>query len=330
MTVNAYLPIECNWRLDVGNLDERPVPPLAGWPTRYEQLGAAVALPPGAATAQTFLGGVPALMVAPAGHWADTTLLYFHGGWYGAGSSRSHQGGAAGLAARIGSRLILPDYRLADAGPFPAAVHDAMSAYLGLLDFGTGPEQIVVAGDGAGAGLAVALMLALRDSGLGLPAAAVLFAPWADLAGGPARLPGTAAREFAAAMAGQYAAGTDPAHPLISPVHADLAGLPPLQVQVAADGVLRQDADRLAATAAAAGVRCDLVHWPAQDRPTEDRPSRERPPGSAPAGVTPAGAVPSGVTPADLPGWPVSAPQAAAAFAHQYRTPAKPTERDPR
>jgi monoterpene epsilon-lactone hydrolase len=284
MTADDCLPIECNWPVRAAILDECRVPPSAAWAARYEELGAALPLPAGSASAETFLGGVPAAMIAPAGHWPDTTVLYFHGGWYGAGSPRSHQGEAARLAGRVGSRLVLPGYRLAPDDPFPAAVEDAVSAYLGLLAFGTGPEQIVVAGDGAGGGLAIAMMLALRDGGVGLPAAALLFAPWADLSEGPARLPGAAARRFASAMASQYAGGTDPAHPLISPAHADLTGLPPLQVQVAADGVLRADGDQLAAAATAAGVRCEVLHWPPEPAP------------SAP------------------PGWPSSAPDSAAAF----------------
>jgi acetyl esterase/lipase len=299
MIVSDDPPIECNSHRD--GPDEGRVPPSADWPARYEELGAAQPLPVGAASAETFLGGVPARMIAPGGHWADTSVLYFHGGWYSAGSPVSHQGGATLLAGLTGSRVVLPGYRLATADPFPAAVHDAMSAYLGLLDFGTGPEQIIVAGDGAGGGLAIALLVTLRDSGFGLPAAAVTFAPWADLSSGQARLPGAAVRQFAAAMSRQYAGGHDPAHPLISPLYADLAGLPPLQVQVAAAGVLRADADRLAAAAIAAGVRCDLRHW-----------------------------LP-GTVPAALPGCPASALQSAAAFARSYcPAAARATERDPR
>jgi len=284
VTAHDCLPIECNWCQEAADLDDCTVPPSAPWTARYEELGASLPLPDDAASAETFLGGVPTRMIAPAGSWPDITVLYFHGGWYTAGSPRSHQGGAARLAGQIGSRLVLPGYRLAPADPFPAAVEDAVSAYLGLLAFGTGPERIIVAGDGAGGGLAVAMMLALRDGGVGLPAAALLFSPWADLSDGPARLPGAAARQFAAAMAGQYAGGADPAHPLISPVHADLADLPPLQVQVAATGVLRADGDRLSAAATAAGVRCEVLHWP---------------PG--PAAVAP-------------PGWASSAPASAADF----------------
>ena len=299
MTANDCLPIECNWRQ--GEADAGRVLPSADWPSRYEELGAAQPLPAGAASAETFLGGVPARMIAPAGYWADTTVLYFHGGWYSAGSPVSHQGGAARLAGLVGSRVVLPGYRLATADPFPAAVHDAMSAYLGLLDFGTGPEQIIVAGDGAGGGLAIALLVALRDGGFGLPAAVVAFAPWADLSNGQARSTGTPARQFAAAMSSQYAGGCDPAHPLISPLYANLAGLPPLQVQVAAAGVLRADADRLAAAATAAGVRCDLLHWP------------------------------PGTVPAALPGCPASALQSAAAFARSYcPAAARATEGEPR
>lgn len=293
MTTEDCLPIECNWQHGEGDTGRVA-------PAGHDEPGVAQPLPASAASAETFLGGVPTRMIAPTGRWSDTTVLYFHGGWYSAGSPDSHQGGAARLAALTGSRLVLPGYRLATADPFPAAVHDAMAAYLGLLDFGTGPEQIIVAGDGAGGGLAIALLVALRDSGASLPAAAVAFAPWADLADGVTRLPGPAARRFAAVMASRYAGGRDPADPLISPVYADLAGLPPLQVQVAAAGVLRADADRLADAATAAGVRCDLLHWP------------------------------PGTVRAALPGWPASAPDTAAAFARSYCPAARAAEGEAR
>ena len=179
------VPIECNRWVQLSSQPVTTVPGQTAIRSCLHRLGAAVPLPAAAASATTFLGGVATRMIAPDGKWADTTILHLHGGWYCAGSPDTHQGRAAALAARTGSRLVLPDYRLAPADPFPAAVHDALSAYLGLLDFGTGPEQIVVTGDGAGGGLALALLLALRDSGLGLPAAAVLFSPWADLAAPP-------------------------------------------------------------------------------------------------------------------------------------------------
>ncbi|MEN0128857.1 MAG: alpha/beta hydrolase [Brevundimonas sp.] len=228
----------------------------------FEQF-AARPVAPDTEVADVTLGGVPALRLAP----PDTTggaLLYLHGGGYVIGSARSGAGLAAALARRARLAAYSLDYRLAPEHPFPAAVDDGLAAYRALLGEGRDVSPLVVAGDSAGGGLALATLLAARDEGLPLPAAVVLLSPWADLT-----LTGESLRTkeaddpiFDAADIAEYATryldGHDPADPQVSPILADLTGLPPLLVQVGTNEVLLDDATRLAARAAAAHVEVTL------------------------------------------------------------------------
>jgi epsilon-lactone hydrolase len=192
------------------------------------------------------------------------TVLYFHGGVYVLGDAAQ----AAGLASQIGRRtramVISVDYRLAPEHPYPAAVDDALAAYQALLDNGTAPADIAFAGESAGAGLAIATLVNARDHGLPLPAAALAMSPYADLT-----LAGTTmdtkrdadpllSRENLQARIPDYTAGHDPALGLISPIFADLSGLPPLIIQAGTHEVLLDDAIRLAAQAATADVQVTL------------------------------------------------------------------------
>src|SRR5580700_2171541 len=203
------------------------------------------------------LGGVP-------GEWVEgpksgeLVLLYLHGGGYFGCSAESHRPITAAFA-RQGFRVLAPNYRLAPENPFPAAVDDAVAAYRGLLGAGYSPAQIVVAGDSAGGGLALSLLLELRDRGNPLPRGAALFSPWTDLAAtGESIL--TNAKRCAmfhgpdiARSARYYLGEMDPRNPLASPLYGDLGGLPPLLIHVGADEVLRDDSTRLAERARAAG-----------------------------------------------------------------------------
>jgi acetyl esterase/lipase len=226
------------------------------------------AAPDDVATHRTVLGGRPALELIPAELTGRGRLLYLHGGGYVVGSPDTHAGLAGELARRAGLRAVSVDYRMAPEHPFPAAVDDGLAAYRELLATGTDPRDLVVAGDSAGGGLSIALLLAAREAGLPQPAAVVTFSPWADLTltGDSMRAKETADPIFTEADVRAYAdlyVGTgDRAHPLASPVFADLTGLPPLLVQVGANEVLLDDAVRLAGRAGADDVDVTLEVGP--------------------------------------------------------------------
>src|SRR5690242_13479313 len=198
--------------------------------------------PADVAAADVTLGGVGAIELTVAGHPTDPTVLYFHGGGYVAGSARTGTHLAAELARRAGGRALSVGYRLAPEHPYPAAVED-------------GPARVLVAGDSAGGGLAVATLLAARDRGLPQPAAVAVFSPWADISRSGASMrtkDGTDPLFSYDAMgwyAGRYMPHGDRSAPLASPVFATLAGLPPLLIQVGSHEVLLDDAVRLAANA---------------------------------------------------------------------------------
>jgi monoterpene epsilon-lactone hydrolase len=197
----------------------------------------------------------------------DIVLLYLHGGGYFGCSAETHRPITAYYALH-GFRVFAPDYRLAPENRFPAAVDDAVAFYRALLSAGHPSQHIVVAGESAGGGLTLSLMLALRAAGDPLPAAAAAFSPWTDLAatGDSIRTNSDRCAMFngidVAASARYYLGDADPRNPLASPLYADLAGLPPLLIHVGGNEVLRDDSTRLAERARAAGVSVDLKIWP--------------------------------------------------------------------
>jgi phosphinothricin tripeptide acetyl hydrolase len=211
----------------------------------------------------------PAEWLRPPGARTDAVVLYLHGGGYVLGSPRSHRHLAAAIARAAGTAALLVDYRLAPEHPFPAALDDAVAAYRWLLERGVAPERIVVAGDSAGGGLTVATLLALREQGLPRPGGGVCISPWVDLTCTATTYTTRKAAdpivslEGVTTMAQAYAGTGDPKAPLLSPLYADLRGLPPLLVQVGSDEVLLDDALGLGAQAAAAGVEVALEEWPA-------------------------------------------------------------------
>jgi acetyl esterase/lipase len=225
-------------------------------------------LPPrGAKFVASRSDGVPGEWATARGQeQAALTLLYLHGGGYCVGSPATHRAITGHLAARCGARAFVPDYRLAPEHAFPAAVEDAISACRGLLDLGVAPHDLVIAGDSAGGGLSVATALRLRELGLPLPRALVLFSPWVDL--GLERLPVPPpgevmlSRPWITWCARAYAARSEASHPLISPVNADLAGLPPTLIQVGTDEILLGDSRRLRDGLQAAGVTVDYEEYP--------------------------------------------------------------------
>jgi monoterpene epsilon-lactone hydrolase len=205
----------------------------------------------------------------PPGTRTDAAVLYLHGGGYVIGSPRSHRHLAAAIARAAGTAALVLDYRLAPEHPFPAALEDALAAYQWLLGRGLSPGRIVVAGDSAGGGLTVATLLTARDRGLPQAAAGVCISPWVDLTCGGATYVTKAAvdpivtRQSVSMMSEAYAGSDDRKAPLISPLYADLRGLPPLLVHVGSDEVLLDDALGLAERARAAGVDVTLEEWPA-------------------------------------------------------------------
>jgi len=229
-----------------------------------KELISAQPLPAEVTVTAAALGGVPTAEVTVDGVEPRHVVLYFHGGVYVLGDAFQ----AARLAAQVGRRtrakVISVDYRLAPEHPYPAAVDDALAAYEALLEGGTDPAGIAFAGESAGGGLAVATLVNAREHGLPLPAAAYLMSPYVDLT-----LAGTTIEtkrdadpllspEALRARVGDYTAGQDPALGLISPVFADLSGLPPLIIQAGTHEVLLDDAIRLARQAATADVQVTL------------------------------------------------------------------------
>jgi acetyl esterase/lipase len=203
---------------------------------------------------------------APAAAEPAGTLLYLHGGGYVGCSPKTHRAITGGYALR-GIKVFCPDYRLAPEHPFPAAVEDALAVYKALLERGTAPGALAVGGDSAGGGLTCALLLAAKAEGLPMPASALVFSPLTDLAATGATLRSNLRRD-ALLPGGKmsegfafYLNGADPETPLASPLYGDLAGLPPLLIQVGAGEVLRDDAERFAAKARAAGVAVDFSVW---------------------------------------------------------------------
>lgn len=216
---------------------------------------------------------VPGVRCVPNGAAATSppTVLYLHGGGYRVGSALAYRAYGSRLAAATGAEVVLPDYRLAPEHPFPAAVDDALAVYRWLLEHrSVEPGRLVVAGDSAGAGLTVSLLVAAREQGLGLPAGAIAISPWSDLANGGASFESNAgldqlfSLDAAREAADTYLQGVDPTEPLASPVHADLAGLPPLHVMVGGHEVLLDDANALVGAARAAGVDATLSVHPGQ------------------------------------------------------------------
>jgi acetyl esterase/lipase len=195
-------------------------------------------------------------------------VLFLHGGGYVSGSLDSHRHmiGQAGREAR--SRTLSIAYRLAPEHPFPAALEDAIAGYHFLLSQGFDPKRIAVAGESAGGGLAIAMLVSLRDRGIPLPACTWCSSPWVDLEAIGGSMTAKASvdpliqKAYLMEVAAAYLKGVDPRTPLASPLYADLRGLPPMLIQVGSAETLLDDSVRLAGVAGAAGVRVTLEVWP--------------------------------------------------------------------
>jgi acetyl esterase/lipase len=209
-------------------------------------------------------GGVRCLEVSIRGQAPERQVLLFHGGGYMCGNPEGVRDLGTRLARAARARVLMPDYRRAPENPFPAAVDDARSVYRFLLERGTTPERLAVMGESAGGGLAMAALLALKQDGLPLPAAAVTMSAWVDMTVSgesvttKADVDPIASGESLQMSAMAYLQGQDPTTPLASPLHGDLGGLPPLLIQVGSEEVLLDDSTRLADAARAAGIDVTL------------------------------------------------------------------------
>ena len=210
-------------------------------------------------------GGVPGEWITSPGAREDRVVYYLHGGGYVMCSVNTHREMISRLSRAAGARALAINYRLAPENPFPAAVDDAVAGYRWLLSIGIEPGRVVIAGDSAGGGLTAAVLVALRDADVSLPAAGICISPWADMeCTGVAKL---AAREGGIEyqgilkMAKTYVGDADLKTPLASPVYADLTGLPPLLIQVGGAEELIEDAILLEARARQCGVDVTLETW---------------------------------------------------------------------
>jgi monoterpene epsilon-lactone hydrolase len=232
----------------------------------YESLHAQFALPPEVEVRPVNTGGVPSLLLATEAG-PEPTLLYLHGGGYVMGSAFGYRHLAGALAVAAGTSAMVPEYRLAPEHPFPAALDDATSAYLWMLDNGIDPGQIILAGDSAGGGLAVALMLRLKAEELALPGGAALLCPGVDLTFEyidelPSEPQPALSLEQLRSFVASYLDGHPIDDPLVSPLYGDLTGLPPMLVQGGIGDVMVEDAQRLAERARSHGVDTRLELYP--------------------------------------------------------------------
>lgn len=237
--------------------------PLFKMATRLGQ-----SIPPGVVITKRRIATVPVEQLSYCPSTSAGWILYLHGGAYVLGAASTHRGITSRLCALTGRMVVTVDYGLAPEHPFPAAVTQARAVYAALLEQGVAPQDIILAGDSAGGGLAIGTALAIRDAGMPCPAAIVAMSPWGNLdhtptsSGRPHRdlmLNG----DYLASAASRYLGGKDhlARHPWASPVHGDFHGLPPLLIQVDKGELLYDDALRLTAAARRAGVPVELQCW---------------------------------------------------------------------
>jgi epsilon-lactone hydrolase len=256
----------------VSLLRERASPPDAPLEVQRRDHDRAVAKVPiadGVELIRVQGNGGPVEWLVPSGPSRPEVLLWFHGGGFGMGSSATARGMVSYLAAMTGARGATLEYRLAPEYPYPAAIEDAQAAYRWLLvEQGVEPTKLVVGGDSAGGGLALAALASLRDAGDPMPAGALCFSPWVDLSLSAPSITANVAtdpqvtRAGLEGMAARYLGEVDPRSPHVSPLFGDLAGLPPLLIQVGGAEALLDDSVRLARAATEAGCEVVLEQWP--------------------------------------------------------------------
>jgi monoterpene epsilon-lactone hydrolase len=251
-------------------LEKADVPnaPVATVRQRLDKLGGMLRPARGVAIEKAKLAGLHAEWYRPPGASKERVMLYLHGGAYALGSCDSHRKLVTHIAKSGNITAVLPEYRLAPEHPFPAGLDDCVAAYRALLELGYSPGNILIGGDSAGGGLTVATMLQLRHAGVVLPRAAVLLSPFLDMSASgesittraeldpwfdPADLP---------VVVGHYCPGENLENPLLSPVFANVAGLPPALIQVGDAEILLSDSTRFADKLTEAGIEANLEVFP--------------------------------------------------------------------
>jgi monoterpene epsilon-lactone hydrolase len=225
-----------------------------------------IRVPRGVTTQTVSASGVHAEWVTPTKKDSHGAILYLHGGGYVLGSISTHRGMAGRIARSANARLLLVDYRLAPEHPFPAALEDAIGAYKWILAQGITPQHIAIGGDSAGGGLTLVVALSLRDHHDPLPAALFLLSPWTDLTFSGDSVVSRAERDPVLTindnwLENSYAGDYPLTYPYISPLFANLAGLPPMFVQVGSEEILFDDSTRLVEKALQAKVDATLEIW---------------------------------------------------------------------
>ncbi|HEY3902607.1 MAG TPA: alpha/beta hydrolase [Streptosporangiaceae bacterium] len=257
-------------RLGAGQIGRHVLNPDLPWPTqrqRLDRLMGASPIPRGTHVTELTINGVRTETVTVIGDRPKRTVLHFHGGGYCVGSAKMAQGWAARLAAQAACQVVVPEYRLAPEHPFPAALDDARNL-LRALPGDVDPASVVLSGDSAGAGLAMSLLLALREAGEELPAGAILISPWLDLTADRQANSDLVRRDvllspgWLKACASAYTSPSNWPDPAVSPLLGQPDGLPPLLIQSSSDDLLAPDAQRLAVSASAAKVDVTYTTWP--------------------------------------------------------------------
>ncbi len=249
-------------RVNVAEVDVRKIRRL------WDYLGGLMLTAFGVKKTHEEINGLYVEWLTPEDRMDDKLLLYLHGGGYVVGGCDMHRQMVSHIARAGRIQALLPEYRLSPESKYPAAIEDAVGLYRTLLARGTKAENMVLAGDSAGGGLVMATLLSLRDAGEPLPAAAILLSPFLDATASGESMQSRAMQdpwfraEDVARIADYYCEPQQRRDPLVSPVFADVGGLPPLYIQVGDDEILLSDSERIAQKITAAGGEISLEIWP--------------------------------------------------------------------
>jgi len=241
---------------------------LAAVRRAYDEFSENDPMPANAVQSELPLGGVNCLGIMPPGSSGDHVIFWLHGGGYAMGSSRSHKGLASQVAAAAKCATVIPDYRLAPEHKYPAALEDSVAAYKGMLGEGVDPAKIILAGDSAGGGLAVASAMRLKEEGVALPAGMMLLSPWVNFANTGWSWDAKAARDpfltrpSLEVRRHQYLGDVQPLYNGVAVLNADLRGLPPTIIQTGEAEVLLSDSTSLAERLGGSGSPVTLEIWP--------------------------------------------------------------------